>query len=489
VEPAPAMEVEAFEPVDAGVILESPAALEQFEAPGSAPTVQVFGSVQAGLGVDTAFESPRRVELAENVWDVQLRARLGVDVKLTRSLRLFLEGKGWMRAGSQRDFDRAKAFFEPMLGEAFLDFYTSKVDLRLGNQRIPLGANAALAPADAVNPRDLRAGLLADDADDAVLPVFAIRALGEVGKLSWMAAYAPFFTPSRYVLFGQDEGLFQPALAPALQTRRIDPSVEDVGQERLLETKRPAAFLGDLALRVVSTGRFKIGASWAWINEKLPQVTIDSELAELLASQGKGRTADPAVALSVQNRLAAGETLFRGEYLRQHLISAEASTLIGPGQLDVDLTYSPRQTFIDANFAPINKSAVTWVVGYSQAQDSALFFAVNYMGMVIPDVGASEQLLLFEPATAVGARRAAFFHLLLGSVSYRLWKDRLVLELRAAFEPVQRSFTLAPKITWLGIDKLKLWLAAGFFEGTPYSPFGYFGRNDQVMIGARYELF
>ena len=482
------MEVEAFEEVpapDAGAA----AAIEQFAAPSTAPTVKLFGSVEGTLAVDTVFESPRNVELAENVWDAQARVRLGADIKVFPWLRLFIEGKAWVRGGSQREFDRAKATFEPMLGEAFVDLYSSRVDLRIGNQRIVLGANAALAPADALNPRDYRIGFLSQDPDNAVLPVFAIRAQGELGKVSWMAAYAPFFTPSRFALYGQDQGFLQPALAPALPTRRLDPSVEDRLQETALETKRPAPFVGDLAVRVVSTGRFKIGASWAWINEKLPQVTIDSELQTLLASQGTGRPVDPAVAVSVKSRLAAGQQLFRGVYLRQNIFSAEGSTLIGPGQLDVDLSFSPRQTFFDANFAPINKPAVTWVVGYSTAQDSAWLWGLSYLGMAVPDISANEQILLLEPATAVGAPRTAFFHLIAGNLSYRFWKDRFVAELRAAFEPIQQSFTVSPTVTWQGVDRLKIWLAAEFYEGSPYSPLGYFGRNDQILLGARYEFF
>ena len=64
-----------------------------------------------------------------------------------------------------------------------------------------------------------------------------------------------------------------------------------------------------------------------------------------------------------------------------------------------------------------------------------------------------------------------------------------MFELSAAFEPVQRSFTLAPRITFKGVDKLKLWVGVDIFEGSPYSPLGYFGRNDQLVVGARYELF
>jgi trigger factor len=43
----------------------------------------------------------------------------------------------------------------------------------------------------------------------------------------------------------------------------------------------------------------------------------------------------------------------------------------------------------DANFAPINKAAVTWVLGYSTAQDSAWLWGISYLGMAVPDIGAS----------------------------------------------------------------------------------------------------
>lgn len=486
---APMMEIEGFEPVveaavDAGV---AAPAFESFKTEPAGPTVRVYGWTSAYTAIDTRFDSQRGAALAENVWEGRLRAVLGVDVKLSEHVRLVLEGRAQVRGAMQRDFDRAKGFFEPMLGDAYLDFYTSKVDVRIGNQRIPLGANAALAPADALNPRDLRES--AGELEDALLPVFAIRAQGEFGKLSWLAAYVPFFQPHRYFVFGQDEGFLQPAFGRALDNTRIDPSVEDYLQDRVLETQRPVPFAGDVALRVASDGRVKLGASWVWMNEKLPRVRIDKELSGVLASQAAGRTVDQAAAVSVLNRFQAGETLYRGFYGRQHLFNLEASALIGPGQLDVDLTYSPRQTFYDADFAPIDKAAVTWVASYSQASDSPVLYSLSYLGMAIPDIGAREQLIIIEPATAAGAPHTGFFHLFIGFVGVSVWDKRFELSLRGTFEPVQRSFSIAPRVTWQAVEGLKVFASAEFFEGTPYSPFGYFNRNDRVLVGARYELF
>ena len=485
---APAgLAIDEFEPTaepDAGAPLST---LESFEAATSAPTVRFYGWTSGYTSLDTRFDSQRGAALAENVWEGRLRAVLGVDVKVNPHLRLVLEGRGQVRGAFQRDFDRAKGFFEPMLGDAYVDLYTSKVDLRVGQQRIALGANAGLAPIDALNPRDLRE--TAGDLESALLPVFAVRARGEVGKVQWLAAYVPFFQPHRTFVFGQDEGLLQPAFGTALDNTRIDPSIEDYVQDRVLETQRPPPFAGDLALRLALDGRVKLGVNWVWMNEKLPRVTMDPELSNVLASQAAGKGVDPAGAVSVLNRSQAGETLYRGFYGRQHVFSIDGSALLGPGQLDVDLSFSPRQTFFDQDFRPIDKPAVTWVATYSQASDSIVLYGVSYLGMAIPDIKANEQLVLIEPATAKGSAHTGFLHVFLGFVSVSLWDKRIELGLRASFEVVQRSFSLAPRVAWKGTEGLEVFLSAEFYEGSAWSPFGYFDRNDRVLLGARYELF
>jgi len=484
------MAIEGFEPVtapDAGVP-EAPA-VESFATTSSAPTVRVYGWAWGSGAVDTSFDSPRGAPMAENVAEGRLKALLGVDVKLNERIRIVLEGRAQVRLVTQRDFDRAKGFFEAMLGDAFVDIYTSKVDLRVGNQRVALGANPALAPADALNPRDLRESIVTSELEDSLLPVFALRAQGDVGKVTWLAAYVPFFEPHRYFVFGQDESLLQPGFGSALDNTRIDPSVEDYIQPRLLETKRPPPFAGDVALRVVRNGRVKVGGSWVWMNEKMPRVVMDKELSALLSAQASGQPVDPALAASVLNRFQAGEDLYVGSYKRTHLFSLEGSALLGPGQLDVDVTFSPRQTFFNIDFTPLDKSALTWVVGYSQASDSPWLYTVGYLGMAVFDVGAQEQLFLMEPATAVGAARTAFFHLFLGTVGYGFFDRKLEVSLRAGFEPIQLSAAFGTKVSWEAFTGFRVFGAAEFYLGKEWAPFGYFSRNGKVLVGVRYDLF
>jgi hypothetical protein len=59
---------------------------------------------------------------------------------------------------------------------------------------------------------------------------------------------------------------------------------------------------------------------------------------------------------------------------------------------------------------------------------------------------------------------------------------------RGGFEAVQRSFVLAPRVEYRVVEKVRVGLAAEVYAGKPYSPFGYFGRNDQVLASLRLLL-
>jgi len=454
------------------------------------PPARVFGRVRGLLGVDTRFESRPADAAPENVMELRGQANLGVDVKWSERLRVFLEGRVSWRGTARPGFEHAKALFEPLLGEAFVDLYSPGVDLRVGNQLLPLGANLAFAPSDALNPRDLREGFLQGEPEDARLPIFAVRARGEVFGFEWMAAYVPFFEPDRYTLWGQDESLLQPGLGGGVPPA-LDASIEDALQPHLLETKRPRAFpwLGDVALRLTrQVEHVRLGASWVWMNEKLPEVRVDPELGALVAGIGRGSNPSQATLLSVQNRLRAGESLYSGSYARQHLFSLEASRVVGPAQVDLDVSYSPRQTFYGDDFSPQRKAAWTWVLGITQAEDSPWLYNLTYVGLAVPGVDAETLLALIEPATARGAVRTAVFHAFILNLSRRFWEDRLEVGVRAAFEPLQRSYAVGPRVTYR-VGRWTVFLAAEFFEGSAYSPFGYFGRNDQVLSGVQADLF
>lgn len=452
------------------------------------PEARVTGEVRLLAGVDTGFERRREDALSEQVAGAWSRARLETDVKLSESLRLVVEGRALWRAGLQYGGERAKSSFEGFLGEAYVDWYTPRVDVRVGQQVLAWGANAAFAPTDVLTPRDLRTSLLLTEPDEARLPAFAVRALAPVGPLTVSAVWTPFFAAHRYDVFGQDVALLQPGLGLTLPLA-VEASAEDELQEGLLETQRPGPLPGDLGLRVQGEVEgIRLGASWVWAAEKLPQVALDPELEALLRASSRGETPDTALVLSVQERLRAGESLATGRYLHRHVVGAEASALVGPLQLDVDVGWASGQTFYSDRQRPVWKPTWTWVVGLSQAEQSDWVYSLTYVGLAVPGVEAQELLLLLEPGTARGVARTALFHLLVAEVRYMLPGGQWEAGMRAAFEPVQRSWALVPRVEWHATERLHMGLAAEVYEGVGYSPWGYWSRNDQVVATLRLAL-
>jgi len=163
--------------------------------------------------------------------------------------------------------------------------------------------------------------------------------------------------------------------------------------------------------------------------------------------------------------------------------------LVSSFQLDVDLAWSPGQTLYASDLRPIRRSTLTWVVGVSQAADSKLLYNVTYVGIAVPGLPSEEFLFLLESGDAAGAPRTLSFHALFATLGYRLLDDRLELSVRAAMEPIQRSWVLAPRVAWRGFERVTLAVGAELYEGRVYSPFGYFDRNDQVVAQVGVDLF
>jgi hypothetical protein len=120
-------------------------------------------------------------------------------------------------------------------------------------------AGLAEGPRD---PRDLRDGILLGNPEDTKLPVPAVRALTQLGTVPLQGVIVPFFVPNRYNVVGDDDALVQPSLGVSFPLNRIDPSIEDLLQPRLLETERPRAYpwLGDYGARATVSAKIVAGS-------------------------------------------------------------------------------------------------------------------------------------------------------------------------------------------------------------------------------------
>jgi hypothetical protein len=478
------------------VLLSAVLVAAQFDARADDPTVRAYGALRVRTSVDTRFDSDPGEPFEENVFELYPRVLAGLDAQLSQRYRLVLEARGRsrfveQRAGKGQTFllangRRQKAEFEVEPWEAYLDLYTSRIDLRVGRQIFAWGANLAYAPADNLNPVDLRSSNVFGDPAESKLPVFAVSARAELGPLTATAAFVPFFEPSRYVVFGQDDALLQPAMASAAPdlSRLVDPSMEGRLQPFLMETERPSALPtnGDLGLRVSSAALGpKLGLSYLVTREKLPRVKLDPVLSRLVGQVAAGQLPDESSVRALFDRLSKGAKLSEGTFPRYHIAALEASDLFGPLQVDLDCSFSPSRTFYTIAAAPVFKPAATVVVGVSDARATDLIAAVTWVSLFIPGVDKGDRLLLIDSEGAEKATHTAALHAVLGTLGTKLLGGDLSLEVRGGMDVSGRSFAVGPRIGYRFSDQIDAGLGAEVFSGPALSPFGYFRRNDNVF--------
>ncbi len=467
--------------------------------------VRTYGNLRGRLSVVTAFDSGPDDPIPQNVVDYQNHLLVGAEVTYPDRYKVVVEAKAWYRAVSRRppagqpfllfNGEHAKGQLEVDTGDAYVDVYSPRVDLRLGRQTFAWGANPVFAPADALNPPDLRQGGIFADPADAKLPVLAASAHGSLGPLDLVVAYVPVFEPARYDVVGQNDGFVQPGLLPYFPIPNVDgfldATVEDYRQTALVETSRPKGFPqdGDVGVRLRSKlGPATLGATFLYAHEAVPRVYMDPQLASVVASVSNGQPVDLATAASVGARLAAGEKLFFGDHPRYVLVGADASVLVGPAEVDVDVGYKPKRTEYLQDLTPVTRPSLTAVVGVSDARGGDLVLSLTYGALVVFGMNPGERLFLFEPqATDASSPRAALVHGLVGLAGYRFLDGDLLVEARGAFELNQDSFAIGPRAVYRVGDHLSFAAGAEFWIGPPLSPFGYFWRNNDVFVETRIE--
>ncbi len=496
--------------LDAGTNANLAAALEADagEAPGvpwpdfGVPTgARFYGNLRSRLAIDTRFDSRPGDPLPENVAELQSWALLGGEAAITDRFKIVVEGKFRHRAVEERpppgqpfllvNGQNAKATFEAMPNEVYLDWYTPQADFRFGNQVMSFGANAQFAPADVLNPVDLREGLLFNDPSDVKLPVLAARARGELYGVNWMVAYVPFFVPDKFDLYGQDEALIQPypGLNPVLPN--LDRSVEDREQQSFIITQLPKDLpqYGDIAARLTThVGPATLGVDYAYTREKLPEVIVDPELARFATEGPQAPFSDPATALSLSQRYGAGEKLLTGTFPRYQVGEVEGSALLGPVQLDADVGYSPERLYVDSKLNPVFHPTAVGTFTVADARGTNLTLLATVVVLWVFDIPQGEQLLLVDLPGAEAKEHNTIGAGVMAFAGYRFLNDQLEIEGRAFLDARQWSRAGGLKATWRFNDHVHGSLGGEYWDGPEASPLGYFRRNTNAYAEIRLDL-
>jgi hypothetical protein len=299
-----------------------------------------------------------------------------------------LEGRltWWTHAGPDTanrsvfavDGDAWRGRFEAELRSAFVSARFNSLFLRVGQMSVSWGSSDLSSPGDIVHPQDLRNPLLLLGTDTKI-PLPMIDATWSHDRLEMQGLLIPFFVPSRFAVTGSDFALLRPGtpagavLAPGLIDDLIDPSLTNVAQPLLQQTRLPGPLPSGASAGARVTSHYggmdvSLGYLYDW--DRTPRVQTSEGLRALLAVVGETGidglepNAELLIALSeVQAERDAGIDLLRATHHRRHTFVLDGVRYLGPVGVRFDLTWSPERTWSTVDLAPLRRPTFAGALG------------------------------------------------------------------------------------------------------------------------------
>ncbi|HET6344851.1 MAG TPA: hypothetical protein VFH51_07950, partial [Myxococcota bacterium] len=369
------------------------------------------------------------------------------------------------------------------LREGYVTWRLEAWTLRAGARLYSWGKNEWLAPANVLNPIDLRYDPFSvlEGPKDGRVPVWALDTSTDALGATWQLVVLPFFVPHALFVYGHEvsaepfAGLYAPLLRDTLGA--LEPGARDALQGGMRGTRLPADSPGgaSAALRVTrQLAGWDVAATGYYGWDRTPWIDLDADVATLLTAQAR-ISADPTLlardpalrtaTLGVAQKRAAGVRLADVSYRRTGQLALEGERALGPMVVRLDVGYSPAQTLYTRELAPHRRGAWTGVVGVDAMQGDALITSVGLWGMVVPSPPANGVLLGLEPATDTPqARRAAWTMAALGAVRWHPADTAFEASAFATFGVRRRETVVWAQVAYMGFEPYRL--ALGCFGAT-----------------------
>jgi hypothetical protein len=385
---------------------------------------------------------------------------------------------------------------EPTLREAYLGFYSERVDIRLGQQRIVWGNSEGVAPNDVLNARDNRNRLQLDP-EMLHIPTLAARADFDLGIAVLELVGQPFFTPNKTAIYGTNWALVQ-ADAP-VHVRRFfgtyagdrDPSSiqNALVQEHTSEGPFAGASAG-AALRF-HFGRVDTSFYYFYGRDPSPYVYLDPDVARTFAA-AKSTTnptgEDFEVIYGAQKKASAAYGgPFVALYVRRQHVGSDLTTTVGPIVLRLDGAFDSATTFYTKQNLNSVARPTAQVVGgaeYSRGIGKAIVLEASYLRLLGPEVPliptpnqANNGPLLFVKDDNIG----------LANVIRWTFLERIVVENRTYFGIEPLSWMVRPEVGY-ATPSFTARVGALWLDGEGGSFGGYYRRNQTVYVTTRYSF-
>ena len=405
-----------------------------------------------------------------------------VDASSAISYSYFVEGL----AGSlpdDLDHFATRGSFEPSARELYFAFFTSALDIRVGQQRVAWGRADAQSPNDVLNARDLR-DPLQPEADLAQIPTPLARVDWSFGSGALEGVWAPFFVPDEFDLYGSNWAIIQPD-APAgvrgffkAMSSLVDRSLVDPFNRLIEQSRIPSPAAGNMAGGAklsIAAGDVDFDAYYHYGFDRTPLLRMDPAFQDTLnhTDFSRVKAGDFGAAFS---SIQAGFPPITSEYVHRHHVGLDAGTVVGPIGLRLDVGYDTQRVFFHRDMTGTLSPAVQAVASVEyQTGDVRKVLLVEAAVLRVMD--PVDSLLFAAQTTFTGT--CLLRVPLLGSFDG---------ELRGVFSVSPQSVILRPQLDWRATDHLAIEVGGLWLTGEPWSIGSYFRRNAEVYANAKYSF-
>jgi hypothetical protein len=502
-QPRPGSDDEIVEIVDDSAPSTKPG-LTATPEPARSDKIELRGFARTTLGVGLPAEGGApRVPLSEERVGYEratsvTQAYLDVRYTRARTFQAVLSGSLAYTAaliegpaGSPLDARELRSVLvEPLLREAFLGFYSTRVDVRLGQQRIVWGNSDAFAPNDILNARDTR-NRMQLDSEMVHIPTLAARADFDLGIAVLGLVAQPFFVPDRASIYGNNWSLVQPD-AP-LHVRKFFGTHGQGRDSQEIESglaRAKAAQMGFAGASVGASMRFHFGSVDAsyyyhYGRDRSPFVYLDPEVANQLSTA----TSDQDYATIFASQQRASRSYggpFVVESVRRHHVGMDLATTAGPFVLRFDAAFDTAMTFYTRqNLNSVARPTAQAVFGaeYQRGLGKVVIVEASYMKLLGPEIA-----VVPTPNQANDGPLLLVNEDNLGVANVIRWSfDNVVVEARSFLGVQPFSWVLRPEIGY-GASSFTVRLGYLAIDGAGGSFGSYFRRNETVYITSRYSF-
>lgn len=484
--------------------------------PAKSDKIELRGFARTTLQIGMSKEggSPRPADGSDTERELQVGYERGatvnqayLDVRYTRgrSFQAVLSGSiaytaSLMEGSAGERFDSRETrlvLLEPLLREAYIGFYSDRVDLRLGQQRIVWGNSEGVAPNDVLNARDTR-NRLQLDGEMVNIPTLAARADFDLGLAVLGVVAQPFFTPDRASIYGTNWALVQPDSPRHVRkffgTYSGDRDPADI-QSALVRSKATSEGLLEGA-SIGTSLRFHLGAVDAsfyyhYGRDRSPFVYLDPDVARAFdaaktATNPTGE--DFEVIYGAQRKASASYGgPFVVQYIRRQHVGADLTTTAGPLVLRLDAAFDSASTFYTReNLNSVARPTAQAVLGaeYQRGFGRVIVVEASYLRVLGPEIPivatpnqANDGPLLFVKEDNVGIANMIRWSFL----------ETLIVETRALLGVRPFSWVLRPEF---GYATPSFTARVGYMliDGEGGSFGGYYRRNETLYLTTRYSF-